>query len=96
MDQFEIEDRIRRASVNTDVISKAIDEIISMPKYYLDPDPYKIGALYKRSAACTHAIKYILRAGNKPGNTYQQDINNAINALKRDLELYEEFNTHKI
>ena len=40
------------------------------------------------------ALKYILRAGNKPGNSPEQDIQKAINVLKFELDrIYRESKT---
>ena len=49
---------------------------------------------FKLSAWTSQAVQYILRAGNKEGNSPEQDIQKAINVLHFELDkLYEESKT---
>ena len=51
-------------------------------------DPYRIAHEYGIvEMAQGHALKYLLRAGTKEGETWEQAIRKAIHALKRAIEV---------
>ena len=67
------------------------------PPYYLrkrsswcissDTDCWDICEAYDiGSPQTSQAIKYILRAGHKPGTSYEADITKAVESLTRELE----------
>ena len=66
-----------------------------IPSYYGGGkgwDSYKYATFHNFPPALAHAHKYITRAGKKKGESYEEAIDNAIHALKRDLEIRRELN----
>ena len=66
------------------------------PNYYnymykgIKIDPYRISKIYNLSGPQEHAVKKLLRAGNKEGNNLINEIDEVIKSLVRWKEMIEE------
>ena len=57
------------------------------PKHYdLDPEPVKVIQAWKLDFCLGNVIKYIARAGRKPGESRDADLHKAMNYLRMELE----------
>lgn len=103
MDDYEINDRMKSAKqaqlmqiereqrLVESQNAKAPIKIPETPEYYGGGkiwDSYKYCTAHNLRPAVSHCFKYATRAGKKDGETYEQAIQRAINALEHDLYLY--------
>jgi len=69
---------------------------MTAPKYYLIPtrgkthiQPWDISVELHHSYPRGAALKYLLRAGNKPGNAAVDDLRKAVRSIEREIEAIE-------
>lgn len=65
------------------------DDVISHPSHYCDGreyEPKDVIADWNLNFFLGSAVKYIARAGRKPGNTKEQDLKKAIQYLQFEIE----------
>ena|ERR1700759_37407 len=57
------------------------------PEHYtkLNPEPADVIDSWNLNWRLASAVKYIARAGNKPGNTAEQDLEKAIRFIRREI-----------
>lgn len=73
------------------VLGESIPKQVSGSHYEkLSPQPIEVIEKWKLSFHLGNALKYIARAGSKPGTTKTEDLQKAIWYLEREIELEKE------
>jgi hypothetical protein len=56
-----------------------------IPDYYRSPDPIEIATIYEMGPALSWALKYLLRAGRKQGESEVKDLTKAMEMIQRRI-----------
>jgi len=82
-DETETDDDEEEEEESEEETEEPVDDIRN-PSYYADRgiQPMEVALLWRLNAPLASALKYICRAGHKPGAAYQDDITKAIRYLE--------------